>query len=83
MKQLLLFVLFWAMFLPAVQAQFNRAYFDSIQKISQQDHQLMLQMLGITELRHGPSGNPNDPNAANSDEFKATTYIALPDPLIF
>ncbi|MEX2370343.1 MAG: acetylxylan esterase [Bacteroidales bacterium] len=56
---------------------------DSINRISYQEHQLMLNMLGIDELRPGPSGNPDAPNAANSDESKATTYSTLLDPLIF
>lgn len=82
MKKILLFLLCSMMFTPAIRAQFNRAYFDSINKLSQADHQQMMQMLGITALRPGPSGNPSDPNAANSDESKATTYTTLPDPLV-
>ncbi len=49
---------------------------------AEQDHQAMLQLLGITALRPGPSGDPKAPNAANSDETKAKSYISLPDPLI-
>lgn len=56
---------------------------DSIAKLSREDHQLMMMKLGIDELRPGPSGNPSAPNAANSDESKATPYTSLPDPLIF
>ena len=44
------------------------------------DHRRMLELLGITALRPGPSGNPQAPNAANSDEAKVPPY-ALPDPL--
>ena len=54
-----------------------------MQKESAKDHALMMKMLGITALRPGPSGNPRAPNAANSDEAKATTYKSLPDPLTF
>ncbi len=43
----------------------------------------MMKELGIKELRPGPSGDPNAPNAANSDESKASPYTSLPDPLIF
>ena len=43
----------------------------------------MMTRLGITALRPGPSGNPDAPNAANTDESKATPYTSLPDPLIF
>ena len=53
-----------------------------VQITSQQDHQRMLGLLHIDSLRNGPSGNPNAPNAANSDESKANPYPDLPDPLI-
>ncbi|HUY90889.1 MAG TPA: hypothetical protein VMV10_19290 [Pirellulales bacterium] len=48
---------------------------------TQEDHQNMLQQLGITELRPGPSGNPSAPNAANYDESLANPYPKLPDAL--
>lgn len=41
----------------------------------------MLKGLGIESLRPGPSGNPDDPNAANSDESKVSAYN-LPNLLI-
>lgn len=43
----------------------------------------MLKRLGIESLRPGPAGNPQAPNAANSDESKAKTYQSVPDPLVF
>jgi hypothetical protein len=43
----------------------------------------MLELLKITSTRPGPSGTPTAPNAANSDESKATQYTSLPDPLVF
>ena len=43
----------------------------------------MLELLKIGALRPGPSGDPNSPNAANSDETKANNYDSLPDPLTF
>jgi hypothetical protein len=46
-----------------------------------QDHQNMMDQLGIKALRPGPSGNENAPNHANLDESKANPYPALPDPL--
>ncbi|GAA4466003.1 hypothetical protein GCM10023189_47500 [Nibrella saemangeumensis] len=52
-----------------------------IQQKSAEDHKQMMQQLGITALRPGPSGNPQAPNAANTDESKATPYTSLPDPL--
>ena len=42
----------------------------------------MMDLLGITSLRPGPSGNPKAPNAANVDESKANPYPTLPDPLV-
>ncbi|HLZ07122.1 MAG TPA: acetylxylan esterase, partial [Chloroflexota bacterium] len=46
-----------------------------------QDHQNMMDQLGIKELRPGPSGNENAPNHANYDESKANPYPDLPDVL--
>ena len=64
-------------------AQMSREDWNRIKELSAQDHQLMMTRLGITALRPGPSGNPDAPNAANTDESKATPYSSLPDPLIF
>ncbi len=49
---------------------------------TQADYKNMLQQLKITATRPGPSGNPNDANAANTDETKASPYTSLPDPLL-
>lgn len=49
---------------------------------AEQDHRRMMQLLQIDSLRPGPSGDPNAPNAANSDESKACPYTSLPDPLV-
>lgn len=80
-KFLLLSVFFLTIF-PSF-AQMSQQARDSIAKLSQADHQLMMQRLGIESLRPGPSGNPEAPNAANKDESVATPYTALPDPLVF
>jgi lysophospholipase L1-like esterase len=48
---------------------------------SEQDHQNMMDQLGIRALRPGPSGNEKDPNHANYDEAKANPYGDLPDAL--
>jgi hypothetical protein len=53
----------------------------AIQKGTQADYNNMLQQLGISFTRPGPSGNPQAPNAANIDETKATPYKTIPDPL--
>lgn len=44
-----------------------------------QDHQNMMDQLGIKSLRPGPSGNESAPNHANYDESIATPYPDLPD----
>jgi hypothetical protein len=48
---------------------------------TQEDHRNMLEQLGITSLRPGPSGNESAPNHANYDESLANPYPVLPDPL--
>ena len=50
---------------------------------TQQDHQNMMDQLGITALRPGPSGRAaaGAPGAANYDPAKANPYPDLPDPL--
>lgn len=48
---------------------------------TQQDHQNMMDQLGITVLRPGYSGNESAPNHANYDESKANPYPELPDAL--
>jgi hypothetical protein len=46
-----------------------------------EDHQNMMDQLGIKELRPGPSGDEKAPNHANYDESKASPFPNLPDPL--
>jgi len=46
---------------------------------AEQDHQNMMDQLGIKSLRPGPSGNESAPNHANYDESLATPYPDLPD----
>ena len=53
----------------------------AIQKATQEDYKKMLAQLKIDSIRRGPSGNPSAPNAANTDESKATPFTTLPDPL--
>ncbi|HEV2280363.1 MAG TPA: acetylxylan esterase [Acidobacteriaceae bacterium] len=48
---------------------------------AEQDHQNMMDQLGIKALRPGPSGDEKAPNHANYDESKANPYPNLPDPL--
>ena len=42
----------------------------------------MMEQLGITRLRPGPSGNASATNAANYDPAKANPFPDLPDPLV-
>src|ERR1700735_2650256 len=46
-----------------------------------QDHQNMMDQLGIKALRPGPSGNEAAPNHANYDDSLANPYPNLPDVL--
>jgi hypothetical protein len=45
------------------------------------DHRQMMEQLGITALRPGPSGNESAPNHANYDEALANPYPKLPEVL--
>ena len=46
-----------------------------------EDHQNMMDQLGIKSLRPGPSGNERAPNPANYDESKANPFPNLPEGL--
>jgi hypothetical protein len=46
---------------------------------AEQDHQNMMNQLGIKALRPGPSGDEKAPNHANYDESLANPYPNLPD----
>lgn len=52
-----------------------------VQLTAEQDHQRLLDLLHIRELRRGPDGDPKSPRAANFDESKVQPY-KLPDPLV-
>jgi hypothetical protein len=82
MKQILFFITLFFAGIAQSFAQFSQEERDSIYRLSAEDHQLMLKELDIDSLRPGPSGNPDDPNAANSDEAKVLEYT-LPDLMIF
>lgn len=85
MKKLFVLFLSLATLQSGAQFRFTRAdslRMDSINKLTQQDYNDMLQQLGISSTRPGPSGNPQAPNAANADESKASPYTSLPDPLL-
>jgi hypothetical protein len=48
---------------------------------TQQDHKNILEQLGITRLRPGPSGQPGATNSANYDPAKANPFPDLPEVL--
>lgn len=78
MKRFLTLAILFFIFSNQSIAQISQEERDSIYRLSTADHQLMLEKLEIQSLRPGPSGNPDDPNAANSDESKVLEY-ELPD----
>lgn len=54
-----------------------------IRRLTAEDHQRMMDLLGIKSLRPGRNGmNPQADNYANYDESKANPYPNLPDPLV-
>src|SRR5215831_13692109 len=64
-------------FAPCVTAQ----NIDTKNWTAAEDHQNMMDQLGIKALRPGPSGNENAPNHANYDESTANPFPDLPDVL--
>lgn len=84
MKKTITFLMLCSLLASPINAQFSQAARDSIRRLTLIDYNQMLTQLGIqaSQMRPGPSGNPSDPDAANTDESKARTYEVLPDPLI-
>lgn len=66
---------------PAVAQQPDSAARATIAAATRADHARMMRLLGIDSLRPGPSGNPEAPNAANSEESRVPPYT-VPDPLV-
>jgi hypothetical protein len=54
---------------------------DTTKWTAAEDHQNMMDQLGIKALRPGPSGNESAPNHANYDEATANPFPNLPDVL--
>ena len=54
----------------------------AVQAASEKDHQRMMNLLGIKQLRPAASHDPKSPNAVNYDESRANPYPTLPDPLL-
>ena len=57
----------------------NNRYPKPVTFTAEQDHQNMMNQLGIKSVRPGPSGNENAPNHANYDESIANPCPQLPD----
>lgn len=49
---------------------------------AEQDHQRTMDLLHIATIRHGRSGSPDSPYAANYDESKANPFPDLQNPLV-
>lgn len=60
----------------------SSAYPAPVTFTNEQDHQNMMQQLGIIKLRPGPSGNESAPNHANIDESLANPCPQLPEALV-
>src|ERR1035441_4650146 len=53
------------------------------QKLTQEDHQRLMDLLHMTPIRRGRDGNNKEsPYYANYDEAKANPFPKLPDPLV-
>jgi len=77
------FSLLFALAVSSVSAQnaatgTNAKYPPLVDFTAEQDHQHMMQQLGIESLRPGPSGDEAAPNHANYDEALANPYPDLP-----
>jgi hypothetical protein len=59
----------------------GQSHVDTKNWTAAEDHQNMMDQLGIKALRPGPSGNESAPNHANYDDEKANPYPNLPDVL--
>ncbi len=70
-----------AAFGGCLQAADNKALPEPKNWTAAEDHQNMMDQLGIKALRPGPSGQESAPNHANYDESLANPYPDLPDVL--
>jgi hypothetical protein len=80
MRKILVFSVLLLPFIATAQQQASAAkYQPPVQFTAEQDHQHMMEQVGIKGLRPGPSGNESAPNHANYDESKANPYPDLPE----
>jgi len=74
--------LIWPLLLACVAAVAqDHQYPPPVTWTAEQDHQNMMDQLGVKALRPGPSGNESAPNHANYDESVANPYPDLPEVL--
>jgi hypothetical protein len=67
----------------SIFAQQRNDRWAEIRRLTAEDHQRMMDLLGIKSLRPGRNGmDPQAENYANYDESKANPYPNLPDPLV-
>src|SRR4051812_38907860 len=66
----------------ALPTQLHAATPPAVHLTNEQDHNRLLELLHITQLRRGPDGDPTSPRAANFDESKVAPDPPLPQPLL-
>jgi hypothetical protein len=85
MKHTILFTVMLLHYTCFLQAAENSSAVGSLPQpvnfTAQEDHENMMNQLGIKQLRPGPSGNENAENHANYDETLANPCPSLPDAL--
>ena len=80
-KKLISILVLALLYLNVGAQQKSGGYPDPVTFTTQQDHQNMMDQLGLKSLRSGPSGNESAPNHANYDPTIADPYPQLPDVL--
>ena len=72
------------LFLPSAfhGQQTPASYPPIVHLTAEQDHQRLMDLLGMKTIRPGRENNPTSPLAANYDESKANPYPHLPDALL-
>jgi len=71
----------WPTFI-AFAGRYLHAPPSAAQVAAEKDHQHMMDLLGIKQLRPGASHDPKSPFAVNYDEAKANVYPTQPNPLV-
>lgn len=74
-------VVFFALVSVSMATAQNAANDSSVTFTAEQDHQNMMDQLGIKRVRPGPSGDESSPNHANYDPATANPFPNYPDAL--